>query len=195
MLRRLKLHLYSHKANRIVPRQGWTIVLCIRKVVVGAVGGNFVSEEGRVVEKKVTVLEHSYARDLPLSAGGPLNGDNSKIVLRQKFFVPGTTVASIQCGRVWERFLDYKPDLTFLLIGGNDIHAQSLPANTACSIITLGKIVKEQTRGEVKIITVERRPVPSIISSFRYNKQRTSINGFLKHRYTFTIAILRMVSI
>ena len=39
---------------------------------------------------------------------------------------------------------------------------------------------------EVRIITVERRPVPRRISPFRYNRQRTSINRFLKRHDTFT---------
>ena len=53
-------------------------------------------------------------------------------------------------------------------------------------IISLGKRVKEETGGEVRILTVERRPVPHRISPFRYNRQRTLINGFLKHRDAFT---------
>ena len=95
-----------------------------------AVGGDFQAVESRVVEKKVAVLGHSFVRDLPLSASGQLN-NNYDHVLRRKFFVPGATVALIQSGGVWERFLDYKPDLTFFLIGGNDIAAPSLPADIA----------------------------------------------------------------
>ena len=83
--------------------------------------------------------------------------------------------------------MSYKPDLTFLLIGGNDITAHSLPANIACLIILLAKRVLELTGGEVKIITVERRPVPHRVSQICYNRQRTSINRFLKHHDSFTI--------
>ena len=70
----------------------------------GAIGGELGHGENRVVHKKVAILGHSFVRDLPLSAGGPLNGDINKVVLRRKFFAPGTTVASIQSGRVWKRF-------------------------------------------------------------------------------------------
>ena len=150
----------------------------------GAIGGELGHGENRVVHK---ILGHSFVRDLPLSAGGPLNGDINKVVLRRKFFVPGATVASIQSGRVWERFLNYKPDLTFLLIGGNDITTHSLQTNIARSIILLAKRVVELTGGEVKIITVERRPVPRRVSPISYNRQRTSINRFLKHRDPFTV--------
>ena len=57
----------------------------------GAIGGELGHGENRVVHKKVAILGHSFVRDLPLSAGGPLN-DVNKVVLRRKFFVPGATV-------------------------------------------------------------------------------------------------------
>ena len=40
--------------------------------------------------------------------------------------------------------------------------------------------------GGVKIITVERQPVPHRVLAFRYNRQRISVNHFLKHRDPFT---------
>ena len=151
----------------------------------GAVGSELQREE-RVVQRKVAILGHSFVRDLPLSAGSLLAGNSNRIILRKKFFVPGATVPSIQGGRVWNRYLNFNPDLTFLLIGGNDISSNSSPPIIARSIINLAKKIKELTRGEVKIITVERRPVPRGITASCYNRQRTSINRYLKHRDSFT---------
>ena len=93
-----------------------------QEVGLGAVGGSPGEEEMRVVTKKVVVLGHSFDRDLPWVAG-----------------------------TIWEQFLSYRPDLTFLLIGGNDITTQSLPAEITRSIIALAKRIKELTGGEVRI--------------------------------------------
>ena len=153
----------------------------------GAVGKRYQPEEGRVIER-VVVLGHSFVRDLPLPAGNPLGDNSNKIIFCRKFFVPGAAVASIQHGNVWERFVNFRPNLTFLLIGGNDITPQSLPADIAHAFIVLGKKVKEVTGCEVKIITIERRPVPCRVSALQYNKQRTSVNQFLKHRDPFTVS-------
>ena len=150
----------------------------------GAIGSELQKEE-RTVQRKVAILGHSFVRDLPLKAGSLLAGDSNKVVLRKKFFVPGATVPSIRGGRVWDRFLNFKPDLTFLLIGGNDITTNSSPPIIARSIISLAKEIKELTTGEVKIITVERRPVPRGVTASCYNRQRTSINRYLKHRDSF----------
>ena len=152
------------------------LALIVMDYMLGAVG----TTEERQVRKKVAVLGHSFVRDLSLSAGIPLSYDPNKIALCRKFFVPGATVSSIQTGTVWERFLAYQPDLTFLIIGGNDITVTSQPNNIARAIIALGKKIKDLTGGEVRFISIERRPVPRNISAVRYNRQRTSINRFLK---------------
>ena len=110
-----------------------------------AVRLDFQPVEGQVIQKKVAVLGHSFVRDLPLPTGNLLDNNSNTRVLNRKVFVPGATVASMQISRVWDRFLNFKPDLTFLLIGGNDITPQSLPADIARSIISLGKKVKEET--------------------------------------------------
>ena len=73
-----------------------------------------------------------------------------------------------------------------MLIGGNDIKAQSSPVDIARAIITLAKEIKESTNGEVRIVTIERRPGPRGVSQISYNRQRNSINRYLKHRDTFT---------
>ena len=156
----------------------------------GAVGGQFQPEERRMVNRKVAILGHSFVRNLPLPAGIPYGVGNENVALSRRFFLPGATIESIQQGRVWQRFLEYRPNLTFLLIGGNDITSQSQPANIARAIITLAKRVRDLTCGEVKIITIENRPAPHRISAVRYNRQRTSINRYLKHRDPFTVGRL-----
>ena len=152
----------------------------------GAVGVDYQPhEEERKEYKKVAVLGHSYVRDLNLPARSNL-GFTDKVAFYRKFYVPGATVASIQTGAVWERFITYKPELTFLLIGGNDITPQSSPSDIARAIIALAKRIKEEIGGEIRILTVERRPVPQGVSSIRYSHQRNFINRFLKHRDAFT---------
>ena len=148
--------------------------------------GGELKEEERIVNKKIAVLGHSYVRDLPLPAGSTIPGNVNDIVLRKRFYKPGATVDNLQEGRVWEKFLEYKPDLTILIIGGNDITADSSPPNIARRIIDLAKRIKELTEGEVRIVSIERRPTPRGLSARRYNRQRNSINRFLKHRDNFT---------
>ena len=86
----------------------------------------------------------------------------------------------------WGRYLAYKPNLTILVIGGNDIKPASKPVEIARAIIQLGKRIELETGGKVKILTIERRPVPVGVSAISYNRQRTSINRYLKHRDEFT---------
>ena len=136
------------------------LALIVMDYMLGAVG----TTEERQVRKKVAVLGHSFVRDLGLSAGIPLSYDPNKIALCRKFFVPGATVSSIQTGTVWERFLAYQPDLTFLIIGGNDITVTSQPTNIARAIIALGKKIKDLTGGEVRFISIERRPEYPVMS-------------------------------
>ena len=151
----------------------------------GAVGTNFEpSEEGQRIGRKVAVLGHSLIRDLSLPTTSPL-GEREQICYR-KFCVPGATTSSLRNSRTWKNFARYKLDLTFLCIGGNDITAQSSPVDIARAIITLAKEVKEITKGEERIVTIERRPVPRGVSQICYSRQRNSVNRYLKHRDTFT---------
>ena len=152
----------------------------------GAVGGiPEDNEQPRQVTRKVAVLGHSQIRDLPLLAGASQSWGDNRVILTRKFFVPGATVESIQTGGVWERFLNFSPDLTFIWIGGNDISATSSPLVIGRGIVALARRIKEISGGEVKIITIERRPAPRGISQVRYNRQRSSINRYLKHRDQF----------
>ena len=61
-----------------------------------------------------------------------------------------------------------------------------LGASYSRSIVTLAKRVKEETGGEVKIVTIERRPVPHGLGAIRYNQIRNSINRYLKNGDAFT---------
>ena len=152
----------------------------------GAMGVDFKPPvEGPRNIRKVAVLGHSYVRDLRLPARTVIEESNLAIHYRN-FFTPGATVTSIQTSSVWERLIAYKPELTFLLIGGNDITPESSPRNIARSIIAVAKRIKDETGGEICILTIERRPNPCGVSFFRYNQQRNSINRFLKHRDPFT---------
>ena len=154
----------------------------------GQVGTDFLPPEGEVIEKKIAVLGHSYVRDLPMPSRHVLGHyTENRIALCRKFFVPGATVDSIQTGNVWQRFTDFKPDLTFMIIGGNDITYASQPAVIARKIIQLAKRVKEETGGEVRIVTIEKRSSPRGLTVIRYNRQRTSINRYLKTRDPFTL--------
>ena len=150
----------------------------------GAVGANYEPPaEDVVVCGKVAVLGHSQVRDLALPAY-VLNGD--KHVVFRKYSVPGATVASLKTSEAWARFRQYKPDLTFLVIGGNDITAQCSAPHVAREIIDLAKEVKTLTSGEVRIFTIERRPGPRGMGHVKYNRIRNSVNRYLKHRDPFT---------
>ena len=72
------------------------------------------------------------------------------------------------------------------MIGGNDITISCSARAIAESIVALAKRVKEETGGEVKIITIERRPVPLGLGAIRYNQIRNSINRYLKNGDAFT---------
>ena len=50
----------------------------------------------------------------------------------------------------------------------------------------MAKRVKQETGGEVKILTIEKRSSPRGLTVIRFNRQRTSINRFLKTRDPFT---------
>ena len=109
----------------------------------------FFRGEERRVRCRVAVLGHSMVRDLPLSTGRPRNLEREDIILTRKFFVPGATVASIQEGEVWRRFVAFKPDLTFIWIGGNDIRIGCSPLEIGVSISRLGKRVERETGGKI----------------------------------------------
>ena len=136
----------------------------------GGLGLNFTPSEGPKVEKKIAVLGHSFVLGLPLPGRINIDSEDRQIALVRKFFRPGATVANIQEGVNWGRYLAYKPDLTILVIGGNDIKPASKPVEIARAIIQLGKRIELETGGKVKILTIERRPVPVGVSAISYNR-------------------------
>ena len=146
----------------------------------GAIGGDLDGQVERRVTKKIAILGHSMVRELPIAAGVPRGWNEDDFVIRRKFFLPGATVPSIQVGQVWDNFVSFRPDLTFLWIGGNDVTRDSAPVEIARGISELAQRIVQVTGGEVKVLSIERRPRPRGLCPFRYNRQRNAINRQLK---------------
>ena len=157
------------KPNEFVVGAGW-----------GGVGG-FVPDEAAAIQplNKVAVLGHSYVKRLP--------EPSPTLARRLQFrFFPkgGAKAATIVNEPVFSELCDFQPDLTFLIIGGNDITENTVIPNLAEKIIGVAKDVEDKAGGHCLIMGIESR---FALSDFtQYNKIKNGINRYLRWKTDFS---------
>ena len=125
--------------------------------------------------KKVCVLGHSYVRRIIVNE-----------YLYEPFFTvtplsaPGATIAGFRQTEAWGRFVDLKPDLTFLVLGGNDLHPDTDAGELARGIEELAREVEALSGGSVIIIGIEKRQDPRYMTAAAFNTLRNRVNRYLK---------------
>ena len=131
--------------------------------------------------KKVTTFCHLYVNRLfierPVSHPG---------VFFRKFSLPGATVNNIRSAAIFQELTTYQPDLTFLVIGGNDIQTDTVPRDLANHIQDLCKEIEEVTGGHCIIIGIEKRSQPRNISEADYRRVKNAVNRWLHRQLPYT---------
>ena len=100
----------------------------------------------------------------------------------KQFAVPGGTVASVQRGKVWDKLIQFRPDLIFLVIGGNDISLSTDVTVLAKEIENLAKRIEECTGGYCKIVGLEHRTHPHDMNADEYTKAKNAVNLRLRRQ-------------
>ena len=149
----------------------------------GAVGGNHEPSTSRFPDpiRKVAIFGHSYVRDLPLEE--PLQ--RPAYYVRQ-FCLPGGKVATIKEKPVWEKLLSYKPDLTFVILGGNDISRTCDVHHLALALQDLVKEIEDRTGGYCYVVSIESRTHPRGMTPEDYNKCKNGLNARLRRNFKYT---------
>ena len=94
----------------------------------------------------------------------------------------GATIHSIRDTPAWTRLHSFTPDLTLLILGGNDIGHGVSPRKIAEDLVSLAKEIEATTGAPCHIIGIEKRHNPRGPSYLEYNKIRNSINDRLKRK-------------
>lgn len=139
----------------------------------GGVGENFVPSDSvnpRPI-KKAAILGHSYVSRFFIDR--PVYHPWFRLL---KFSAPGAKVGDIRERPVWQEFLLYKPELTFLVLGGNDLCEETQPLSLAREIVDLSREIEESTGGRCVIVGIESRTSPRGLTPARYNKIKNSVN-------------------
>ena len=146
----------------------------------GGVGEDFIPEQAQGL-KKIAIFGHSYTSrfrvDKPLLFPGHY---------LQLFDVPGGKVSTIKSTGKWQALLSYAPELTILMLGGNDITENTTPKDLALEIEQLVKEIEEATRGHCLIIGIESRVRPRGLSAETFNKIKNGVNRWLKRLLPYT---------
>lgn len=151
----------------------------------GGIGENFedVPHTYPGAIKKVCVLGHSYVKRIVVDE-----------YVYEPFFsvtplaAPGATVASIRQTEAWGRFVGLKPDLTFLVLGGNDLRPDTDAGVLARSIEELGREIESLSGGSVVIIGIEKRQDPQYLTADAFKTLRNRVNRYLKAYIPWTRA-------
>ena len=130
--------------------------------------------------RNIAVLGHSFVAYLPEYHQPPIH-----VTLLAK---PGATVDSLKESSAWEELVDLRPELTFLIIGGNDIHHGIVPKDLAYAINDLAESVEQVTGGACMVVGIEKRPNPRGLSGKEFNTIRNGVNRWLKRDIPFTRA-------
>lgn len=131
--------------------------------------------------KLVTILGHSYVRNL--FAGRTYDEPPFKF---HKLAESGATVESLRDSASWEQLARFRPVLTILIIGGNDISESTSPRDLANAIQSLAQQVEELTHGSVIILTIENRLRPRRISGEKFKTIKNATNRWLRRVLPFT---------
>ena len=134
------------------------------------------------IEKKVAVIGHSFVRYLPLPTM-PHKPDSrlSQTVYFRKFHRSGATALNL-LDRIEEDISLFQPDLSFVIIGGNDLD-RSGPINFREVVDNIKTVLDRErlhTRGEVYCCTIEKRPSPRYVNPIRFNIYKNRVNQIMK---------------
>ena len=166
-----------NRSNYLFPRTKF--------IAQGGVGLNFVPTDAYREEDltSVVILGHSQVRRLSgadpgeVSYRGP-EGDRS---FRFRYFsASGANINSIRKSTAWQHAIYTKAPLTYIFIGGNDIHSGKAPNLYAEEIIQLVHEYENITKSFVKIIPIEARTNPRNISAIEYGQIINSVNRCLR---------------
>ena len=143
----------------------------------GGVGENFepsVATNTRPI-KKIALAGHSYVTRLQITE--PVYQPWFTV---RKFAAPGATVASFPNSRAWADLGRYRPDFTFLILGGNDIRRDTKVRDLVTALADLTLRVEDHTGGRCHVVGLEARSVPRDISPDRYRRIKNAVNRDLK---------------
>ncbi len=145
----------------------------------GGIGEDFEPSESNNTHpiKRVALLGHSYVWRLFINK--PMY--HPDFILR-KFPQPGGKVKTITDKPIWEEFLSYEPDLTVLVLGGNDIDSKTVPKQLAKEIESLVLEIEQKTGHTCLVIGIESRTRPRPpLTPVSYNKIKNAVNRWLRH--------------
>ena len=129
---------------------------------------------------KVAVFGHSYVARLNESCPKVVDGRLLKL-----FWLGGATTFIIQFSHAFDRLVQYQPELTILLIGGNDIKPETQPRQLAAAIEQLAQRIEERTGGHCLILGIEKRSNPRGMSAEQFHKVRNAVNRNLRQKLVF----------
>ena len=143
----------------------------------GGVGENFTptKAENHTPIRKVAITGHSYVTRLNITA--PLYDPCFQI---RKFPAPGATVTSFPQSQAWSDLVEYRPDYTCLILGGNDIRGDTVVRDLVEALADLVLKIESQTGGWCFIVGIEARDKPRDVSPDQYRRVKNAVNKVLK---------------
>lgn len=124
--------------------------------------------------RKVAILGHSFVSRLRFESPMEMAG-----IEISKYGSPGAKVSNIMQRSVWQEFIEYQPEFTLLLLGGNDIDENTVPSELGREIAELARKVEELTGGKCHIMSIEPRLQPRDITPGRYKTVKNAVNRCL----------------
>ena len=124
--------------------------------------------------KKIALAGHSYISRLRLEQ----NLYAPSFIIR-KFAAPGATVASFPSTQAWKDLVNYQPDVTFLILGGNDVNRETVPLHLAKGLADIALRLEAEAGGTVRVVGLEVRENPRDCSPDRFKRIRNAVNRAL----------------
>ena len=129
--------------------------------------------------RKVAIAGHSYAGRFQLEKRLYQPGN----LIVRRFAKPGGTIDRFRASGAWEALVNWKPDFTFLILGGNDItdglDVHQLVGRLADVVLE----VERETGGRCHIVGIECRDNPRNISPHDFKKVKNAVNKSLRRVY------------
>ena len=149
----------------------------------------------RIPPKKVAVLTHSYGKCFTDVEGMTFKygeGPNDAYIINN-FSVPGAQTATIRNTEAFKNLIAFKPKVTFILLGGNDITYEKvndpnvdLPKTIAANLENLSAQIEREAGSKVRIVGLESRVKPRDLEAEQYNKVKNRTNRILKEYWAYT---------
>lgn len=122
--------------------------------------------------KKIAIVGHSFVRRMPY----PRLGRRTVV---KKFGFGGAIARSFADSAIYESLLEFRPDIAYFQIGGNDINRYSDPDLIADDILEIVRPLLH-SMATVFIGEIEPRMKPRNMREYEYNSQRWRINHRLE---------------